>query len=73
MGIEPTWSAWEAEVLPLNYTYIISTNSNSTMGRSVNQQQHSSSLLLETRCCIDRLKPQPESGNKILRKGLTLG
>ena len=20
MGIEPTWSAWEAEVLPLNYT-----------------------------------------------------
>ena len=20
MGIEPTWSAWKAEVLPLNYT-----------------------------------------------------
>ena len=23
MGIEPTWSAWKAEVLPLNYTRII--------------------------------------------------
>ena len=22
MGIEPTWSAWKAEVLPLNYTRI---------------------------------------------------
>ena len=24
MGIEPTWSAWEAEVLPLNYTRTLS-------------------------------------------------
>ena len=23
MGIEPTWSAWKAEVLPLNYTRIL--------------------------------------------------
>ena len=22
MGIEPTWSAWKAEVLPLNYTRV---------------------------------------------------
>ncbi len=26
MGIEPTTSAWEAEVLPLNYTRMISIN-----------------------------------------------
>ena len=25
MGIEPTWSAWKAEVLPLNYTRICGT------------------------------------------------
>ena len=25
MGIEPTSSAWEAEVLPLNYTRIVNT------------------------------------------------
>ena len=27
MGIEPTLSAWEAEVLPLNYTRIDQTRS----------------------------------------------
>jgi len=26
MGIEPTLSAWKAEVLPLNYTRIIALN-----------------------------------------------
>ena len=32
MGIEPTTSAWKAEVLPLNYTRTIKTN---VMGRLV--------------------------------------
>ena len=27
MGIEPTWSAWKAEVLPLNYTRITALKS----------------------------------------------
>ena len=31
MGIEPTLSAWKAEVLPLNYTRLVSSQLYSTM------------------------------------------
>ena len=32
MGIEPTPSAWKAEVLPLNYTRLATTQAEQTRG-----------------------------------------
>ena len=44
MGIEPTYSAWKAEVLPLNYTRITST---SRAPQSLNNQEYSNLLMVE--------------------------
>ncbi len=39
-GIEPSFSAWEADVLPLNYTRKLGNYTNSTVGRSHESRSH---------------------------------
>jgi hypothetical protein len=47
MGIEPTSSAWEAEVLPLNYTrQMLSCSESTVMRRSESRLNHQDVMII---------------------------
>jgi hypothetical protein len=60
MGIEPTLAAWEAAVLPLNYTRMIAGTPPAPADRR-GRESADSSIYFETRIFLTQPLPLPDS------------